>query len=180
MQPSWYTGGVLKRPCPDCGQPVRVDVGECPGCGANLRVVTAGDEGLVSRDQEHLRLLVIFHYVYSGLCALGGTIPIFHFVMGLVFLISPESVARESEAGAASVALIGWMFTIIGGAFVLVGWTKAVLVFLGARSMARRRRYGLCMVAAGVCCIGVPLGTVLGVFTFIVLARPSVRSLWNS
>ena len=35
------------------------------------------------------------------------------------------------------------------------------------------------MVVAAVCCLGIPYGTVLGVFTLIVLSRRSVSSLFE-
>lgn len=154
-----------------------MDAGDCPACGANLRVVTAGDEGLLTRDQEHLRLLKIFHYVYAGVCAVGGAIPAFYLVMGILFLTSSETIGEGQRWGT---EILGWTFVAFGAPMALFAWAKAVLVFLGARCMARRRRYGLCMVVAALCCVGVPLGTVLGVFTLIVLLRPSVRALWNS
>jgi hypothetical protein len=36
-----------------------------------------------------------------------------------------------------------------------------------------------CLVVAGIECIFMPFGTVLGVFTIIVLMRPSVRNLFG-
>lgn len=35
------------------------------------------------------------------------------------------------------------------------------------------------MVVAGVSCLSIPLGTALGVFTFIVLSRPSIVRLFE-
>ncbi|MGN6366991.1 MAG: hypothetical protein ACTHN5_01895 [Phycisphaerae bacterium] len=130
---------------------------------------------LVNRDDEHLRMLSIFWYVWSGLSALFGTFPVIHLVIGLVILLSPGSFGG-GRGGPPPPEFMGWMFTCIGGGFVLLGWTGAVLGFLTGRSLTRRRRLVLCQIAAGVACINIPLGTVLGVFTFIVLGRPSVRS----
>ena len=40
----------------------------------------------MNQDEEHLRLLSIFHYVVGGLTALFACIPIIHLVVGLAIL----------------------------------------------------------------------------------------------
>ena len=37
----------------------------------------------------------------------------------------------------------------------------------------------ICIVMAALACLSMPFGTVLGVFTIIVLARPSVQALFS-
>ena len=51
---------------------------------------------------------------------------------------------------------------------------------LAGRYLARRERYTFCLVVAGVECMFMPFGTVLGVFTIIVLSRPSVKDLFGA
>jgi hypothetical protein len=53
--------------------------------------------------------------------------------------------------------------------------TMAVLDVMAARSLSTRQRRTFCMVIAALNCMNAPLGTLLGVFTFIVLGRDSVR-----
>jgi len=36
-----------------------------------------------------------------------------------------------------------------------------------------------CLIVAGIICIFMPLGTILGVFTIIVLVRPSVKAMFE-
>lgn len=38
------------------------------------------------KDNEHLRLLAIFHYVLAGVMALISLVPVVHVVAGLMFL----------------------------------------------------------------------------------------------
>ena len=48
-------------------------------------------------------------------------------------------------------------------------------------SLARRRRYLYCLILAGVMAATcMPFGTVLGVFTIIVLMRPSVKQAFGA
>ena len=130
---------------------------------------------LVNRDDEHLRMLSICWYVWAGLSALFGTIPVIHLTLGLFMLLSPTSFGG-GRGGPPPPAFIGWMFTCIGGSLVCLGWSNAILGFFAGRSLSRHQRLRLCQVAAAIACINIPLGTVLGVFTFVVLGRPSVRS----
>lgn len=51
-------------------------------------------------------------------------------------------------------------------------------MILAGRALAQRRRYTFCLVIAGVACMFMPFGTVLGVFTIIVLLRDSVKELF--
>ena len=68
------------------------------------------------------------------------------------------------------------VFYVLMGMFIVL---VAVLNFLSARAMTGRKNKVLSMVTAGVNCLGFPLGTALGVFTFVVLGRPSVSAMYE-
>jgi hypothetical protein len=131
----------------------------------------------MQNDQEHLRLLVIFHYVLAGIAAFCASIPIIHLAMGLFMVLSPEQF--QDAKGQGPPPFFGWMFVIMGAVFVTVGWAFAACVFAAGRCLARRRRHLFCMVMAGVECLFAPFGTVLGVFTIMVLNRESVKALFS-
>ena len=59
-----------------------------------------------------------------------------------------------------------------------MGWTTGILTILWGRGMARGRSRMFSIVTAGVNCLSVPFGTVLGVFTLVLLLRDSVRHLY--
>jgi hypothetical protein len=130
----------------------------------------------VNQDAEHLRLLSIFHYVVAAIGVLFCSFPLIHVVMGLVLVFSPE--AFDNNQGEPPPPFLGWMFVAMGGTFVLAGWTFAALVFFAGLSLARRRRYMFCLVMAALECLWAPFGTVLGVFTIVVLMRESVKQLF--
>jgi hypothetical protein len=121
-------------------------------------------------DVSHLKVLSICYYVYAGLQAVGGGFALLYIAFGAMFLAEPPG-----RPGQAPPPELGWLFIGVGAFVALFSWTIAALMVCGGYHLARRRRYTLCLVLAGIACIGVPLGTVLGVFTFLVLARPSVR-----
>jgi hypothetical protein len=125
-------------------------------------------------DNEHLRLLSIFHYVLGGLAALFACFPIIHLVIGLVLIFAPQKFGPGSNQPP---VFLGWLFVILGSCFILVGWTFAALVLIAGRCIAHRNRYTFCFVLACVECLWMPFGPCLGVFTILVLNRQSVRML---
>jgi hypothetical protein len=127
-------------------------------------------------DNEHLRLLSIFHCVKGGITALFACIPIIHVVIGLVFIFAPHLFGHGSNQPP---AFLDWLFVILGSSFILLGWTFAVLVLIAGRCIGRRKCYTFCFVMACVECLSLPFGTVLGVFTILVPNRQSVKELFN-
>ncbi len=130
-------------------------------------------------DNEHLNLLAVFHYVVAGMTALIACFPIIHLLMGIFLLIAPAVAgAHAPHQGQGSMFLVGLLFVIIPGFFIAAGWTLALFVFLAGRRLHRRTAWKFCFVVAAIECILMPFGTVLGVFTIIVLSRKSVKELF--
>ena len=127
-------------------------------------------------DDEHLRLLSIFYYVKSGISALFACIPIIHVVLGLVFIIAPHVFGHGNDQPP---AFVGLLLVMLGSFLILFGWTFAILALIAGRCIARRKHYTFCFVMACVECLSVPFGTVLGVFTILVLNRASVKELFK-
>jgi hypothetical protein len=55
----------------------------------------------------------------------------------------------------------------------------ATLEILTGVFLTRHRNRLFCLIMAGITCLSVPLGTILGVFTFVVLLRPGVTELFR-
>ena len=135
-------------------------------------------------DAEHLKLLAIFHYVLAGLAALFGSIPIIHVLIGVMmvsgkFPMGPPSGPSSSPPSAAMPTEFGWFFIVIGGGIILLSWVYAGLLFYAGRCLSARQKRTFCFVMACISCLHVPFGTALGVFTILVLQRPSVQALFN-
>ena len=122
-------------------------------------------------DQRHLDLLSVFHYVVAGLAGCVGLFPIIHLVIGVMILAG----AIHDENGQAPPALVGAMFVVMPLVFMAVGWSLAIALLLVGRRLKGRRSYQFCFVLAAVECVFMPFGTVLGVFTIVVLSRPGVK-----
>ncbi len=136
---------------------------------------TASPNPQQNTDNEHLKLLSIFYYVKGGISALFACIPIIHVVLGLVFIFAPQVFGPGSNRPP---AFLGFLFVVLGSSFILLGWNFAILALITGRCIARRKHYTFCFVVACVQCLSVPFGTVLGVFTILVLNRQSVKELF--
>jgi len=129
-----------------------------------------------NEDESHLNILSICHFIYAGIVGLLGLFFGIYIVLGLVMA---ASVASSGASGAAPGAAIGGIFVVIGGLAMLFTWGKAALLIVSGISMRRRRRRTLSFVVACISCLNIPMGTALGVFTLIVLNRPSVKALYD-
>ena len=123
----------------------------------------------MNEDEKYLQLLSIFHYVVGGLAACFACIPIIHLTIGIAMLVGAIDDAPE---------FVGAFLVVIAMFAILAGWTLAVCMIIAGRCLAKRKRYMFCLVIAAVSCIFMPFGTVLGVFTIVVLMRPSVKELF--
>ena len=131
----------------------------------------------MNKDQERLKTLTIFHYLVGAMYALLSFLPLIHLVLGIIMLIAPESMSGKDVNPPPAAA--GWIFVLVGGFFILAGWCYAISLILAGRFLARKKSYLFCIVVAGISCIFFPIGTVLGVFTIIVLSKPSVKDLFK-
>ncbi len=130
----------------------------------------------MNEDIQYLKLLSIFHYVVGGIAVLFSFFPIIYVAIGMLAVCIPGSFQGEGEA---MPLFIGWIFIIIGAVLIVLGWAFSACIIIAGRSLARRIHYIFCIVMAAIECIFMPFGTVLGVFTIVVLARPSVKEMFE-
>ena len=128
-------------------------------------------------DIEHLRLLSIFHYIVGGIMFFFSLFPLIHVGFGLFMILAPGSFF--GNAGEQPPEFVGWLFAIIGGCAVLFGSTISICTILSGRFLSKKIKYMYSFVMACIECLFIPFGTVLGVFTIIVLSRNSVNVLYG-
>ena len=129
-----------------------------------------------NEDLKHLRLLTIFHYVVGGIIALFSLFPVIHLVIGISILTG--SFFQEADPDFPA-PLFGLMFTVIPLIIIVCGLAFAVVTIIAGRKLSNKQSHTFCLVVAGLLCTFTPFGTVLGVFTIIVLMRDSVKELFN-
>jgi len=129
----------------------------------------------MSTDNENLRLLAVFHYVVACLAGLFSLFPIFHITMGALMLSGRLGDPNEQAPD----RLFGMLFIVMGLGMLVLGVAYAVCMALAGRYLTQHRSYVFCLVMAALSCAFFPFGTVLGVFTIIVLQKDSVRPLFD-
>jgi len=133
----------------------------------------------VNQDKEHLRLLAIFHYVVAGLAALFSFFPLLYTTVGAIFIFAARhGTPKPGEEPPPE--FIGWILAIVGSLLFLLGVAIAICILIAGRSLAKRTCYWLALVVACIECLFIPFGTILGVFTIVVLSRESVKALFST
>jgi len=124
-----------------------------------------------SDDDRYLDLLGILHWVLGGVVALFSLFPVIHVAIGLMALSGQlPGMAREEGR------IFGILFAGLGSAFILMGMALAAVLIAAGFSLRARRRHPFCLVAAAVSCLFMPLGTILGVFTIVLLMKPEISA----
>ncbi len=136
----------------------------------------------MNQDKEYLRLLAIFHYVVAGLAALFSFFPLLYTTVGAIFIFAARhpAAAGPKPGEEPPPEFIGWIFAIVGSLLFLLGIAIAICILIAGRSLAKRTRYWFALVVACIECLFIPFGTILGVFTIVVLSRESVKTLFST
>jgi len=130
-------------------------------------------------DEEHLRLLTIGHYITGGFCVAFASIFVFHFLFLTLMAANPEFFpAPPGQEGTPPDGVMR-IFALVIGLFILAGWSFGALTIYVGRCIKHRTRRALTFVVACLNTMFIPFGTVLGVFTLIVLSRPSIKRLYG-
>ncbi len=123
-------------------------------------------------DERHLDLLGIFHYVVGGMTALFSLFPLLHVAVGTAML-------RGGFGGKdAPPVWLGWIFVVLGGVLIVAGETLAAAMLVAGRKLRARKARTFCVVIACIECLMMPFGTVLGVFTLVILLKEPVIALF--
>jgi hypothetical protein len=131
-------------------------------------------------DAEHLSLLSIFHYVVAGFVVIVFIFLSIHFGFMNAMLSNPEIWKNSGPNSTPPPPQLWGMFKAFYAfaAFVLV--LAGVGNVLSGIFIHRRKNRMFSLVIAGLNCLQMPFGTILGVFTIIVLVRPSVRDMYDA
>lgn len=130
-------------------------------------------------DEEHLRMLTLGYYLSAGMCLLFSLFGGLYMVLGLMFTFAFRNFPAQPP-NSAPPPEVGWFFFAIGAFIFGAMVALAALKFLTARRLKARTSRTFCLVIAGISCLEVPYGTTLGVLTFVVLTRDSVKALFST
>jgi len=139
------------------------------------------DQRLV--DRQHLQLLCIFHFVVAGLAVLGMAFLFLHYMMFSTFFMNPQFWQNGQHGHQAPpfnpqdfFKVFIWFYIFMGFCLLLA----AVGNVISGLFLRKQKNRVFSIVIAALDCLQVPFGTVLGVFTIVVLLRPSVIELYEN
>ena len=137
---------------------------------------------LRARDESHIKLLAIFYFILAGFSTLGLLFIGMHYMIMHSVFTNPQIIAQMKEQSARQNQPMPFdpstFFSIFLWFYVVFGLWSVVSIVLNVAagfSLLKRRSRVFGIVVAGFNCLNIPLGTVLGVFTIVVLTRTSVR-----
>lgn len=128
---------------------------------------------LVHKDEEHLRLLPVFHYLHAGYLAMMSSLLLFYLVMG-VLMVAATGSSVEQDVRAVGFVIIGVCISLL-----VAGLSWAGLNVYTGRCLKERKRHTLCFITEILNCLNFPMGTTLGVCSIIVLHRDRVKMLFS-
>jgi len=128
-------------------------------------------------DKEHLRLLAIFHYISGGMAIFFALLFFFYTVLMSVIPVEILNTSNVQVPGASPEQVLGvitWLFGVLGTLSIIYG----LLQIVSGHFMFRHKHRIFRFVVAIPNLIFIPYGTLLAVFTLIVLDRSSVKDLY--
>lgn len=126
------------------------------------------------RNVDQLNLLSVFHFVMAGVSLLFSCFPLIYVVLGIALLNEklPKKDGPPPE-------FIAWFFIAIGGIGFLLFLLYVVGLTIAGFKLRRQKSYIFCLVMAILSCLNMPFGTILGIFTIIILMRPETQVLFG-
>lgn len=133
-----------------------------------------------NKDAGHLKLLAIFHFIFAGLGLLGYLFLGLHYAFMNMMFNNPEmwkgKDGKEGRPPPPEMFMFFKIFYIVFAIFLTVG---ILMNLLSGLFLRKRKNRLFSMIVAGIDCLQMPLGTILGVFTLVVLNRDSVAEAYS-
>lgn len=125
---------------------------------------------------KHLSTLSILHYVYGVFVCLSGLAALLVVLIG--GFMRSELLFGSSDASDVP-AWLGGFIQVIGLFIFFLIETWGVLSLLTGSWIAKRKHRTATMVMAGVHCLNVPFGLLLGIYTIVVMVDDEVRNAYG-
>ena len=128
----------------------------------------------IEQKKNYLDLLAIGYYVVGALAALVSCFALIYVGLGAFMMASPSAFQPDAPP-----PFVGCLVFGLGMGFLLLNWSFAGAVIYASRCLAKRQKYNFALVAGVVSCLFTPFGTILRVFTIILLLQPEVKALFE-
>ncbi|MDB6025781.1 MAG: hypothetical protein JWM68_2004 [Verrucomicrobiales bacterium] len=134
------------------------------------------DDTQQRKDKDQIKLLAVFHFVGAGLALLGiGFLFLHHMFLSKIMANPGIWKGQANGPPKEFFEMFIWFYVLMGVWFVV----SSILNVISGLFLLNKQHRMFSLVVAGINCLHMPLGTILGVFTLIILMRDSVRSLYS-
>jgi hypothetical protein len=131
-------------------------------------------------DEEHLRLLGLFHYIFGGIVLAYSALVLLYFVFFLFvfetiwhdYPMNTFSYQEELNPGFFKLLMIIGIFIFV--IMLVVG----ILELLSGKFIKAKKHRNFSYVIAIINLLSIPYGTILGIMTLTVLGKNSVKELY--
>lgn len=175
------------KKCAHCGGENAVSAPKCQTCGSvsffeptppPIAPAAANER----RDIDHLNLLSIFHFIVGFLSLCGiSLLWVHHYMMGFVMAQAQANAAAKQPSSPVRalppefMQFLNYFYIIMGIIFVIA----SIVNVCSGVFLRQRKHRTFSFVVACLNCLQIPFGTVLGIFTIVVLSRNSVCDLYQ-
>lgn len=129
-------------------------------------------------ESQTLDLISIFHYVLAALIYFKGAISFLFIGIGTIAVAGILSEKPDDmHIGLLAVVLIFYVGPLI---FLCLMWAMATLILIAGKRINKRTNLMYCQVIAGLECLCVPFGTILGIFSLIKLTKPEFKEAFTT
>ena len=125
----------------------------------------------MNQELQYLKLLSLSHYIVGGIAAAFSSAALVRFFFGLAIMIGRMEPPLHGH--------FGWLPGIRAILYGVGGLAFAICLIVSGRYLSKQTHYAYCLVVAAIACIFIPVGTVLGALTLIVLTRAPVQELFE-
>ena len=125
----------------------------------------------MNKDLDHLKLLGIFHIIWGALAIFFGL------GFGLLYIVL-ASVGTMEVSGNVTPETARQVLVVLGIVAIVLSSIYGIVVIMAGGKLRKQRGYRFCFLVSILDLLSFP-GIVLGIFTLIVLMRPTVKELFK-
>ena len=125
----------------------------------------------MNKDLDHLKLLGIFHIIWGALAIFFGL------GFGLLYIVL-ASVGTMEVSGNVTPETARQVLVVLGIVAIVLSSIYGIVVIMAGGKLRKQRGYRFCFFVSILDLLSFP-GIVLGIFTLIVLMRPTVKELFK-
>lgn len=130
---------------------------------------------LIDQNDEHLKILSICYVAWAAWSG-AMTLLMLPFLGLMAFVMSKPELFANNRGAPPPPEWIGTIMVVVAIFAAAMGIAMTAFSYFCGRFLRERRHRMFCMIVAVLNCFSVPFGTLLGVFTIVVLERDEVRA----